>query len=377
MNSFRAIGVLALTILVGWASAQTPPGAAASAVRRQAAGTVAAVDAQAGRITLKTDRGESATVTTTEGTLFVRIPPGETDVRKGSKISISGLEPGDRIVAIGQETEDRTTVAARSVLVMTKADVAQVQTKAREEWLKRGAGGTAAAVDAAGGTLTLKAGQKTLTVKVSEKTEYRRYAPDSARFTDALPATLPEIKPGDQVRVLGDRNESGDAIEAEKVIFGTFRQLAATITSINAGAGEIVVKDLASKKPITIRVNSETAMKKLPEMMARMLARRYQSGGAQGEAQNGPGGPGRAGMRGGNGDIGQMLDRLPSMPLGELKPGDAIMVSTTAGSDPARLTATTLLAGVEPLLTASPAAARDIMSGWNLGGGSGAETETQ
>jgi hypothetical protein len=29
-----------------------------------------------------------------------------------------------------------------------------------------------------------------------------------------------------------------------------------------------------------------------------------------------------------------------------------------------------LVAGVEPLLT-SPAAARDVMSGWNLGGGGG------
>jgi hypothetical protein len=64
-----------------------------------------------------------------------------------------------------------------------------------------------------------------------------------------------------------------------------------------------------------------------------------------------------------------MLDQLPAMPLAELKPGDAIMVSTTQGSDPTHVTAITLLAGVEPLLTASPTATRDIMSGWNLGGG--------
>jgi len=56
------------------------------------------------------------------------------------------------------------------------------------------------------------------------------------------------------------------------------------------------------------------------------------------------------------------------MPLTELKAGDAVMVSTTMGSDPSRVTVITLLAGVEPLL-ASPTATRDIMSGWNLGGG--------
>jgi hypothetical protein len=32
-----------------------------------------------------------------------------------------------------------------------------------------------------------------------------------------------------------------------------------------------------------------------------------------------------------------------------------------------------MLAGVEPLLTASPNSTRDIMGGWNLGGGEGAE----
>ena len=55
----------------------------------------------------------------------------------------------------------------------------------------------------------------------------------------------------------------------------------------------------------------------------------------------------------------------------ELKPGDAIMVSTTQGTEAGRVTAIMLLAGVEPLLTASPTATRDIMSGWNLGGGGG------
>jgi hypothetical protein len=79
-------------------------------------------------------------------------------------------------------------------------------------------------------------------------------------------------------------------------------------------------------------------------------------------------------MGGGRGgDVGAMLDRLPAIHLTDLKNGDAIMVSTTMGSDPTKVTAIMLLAGVEPLLTASPTAVRDIMSGWNLGGGGGGE----
>jgi hypothetical protein len=79
------------------------------------------------------------------------------------------------------------------------------------------------------------------------------------------------------------------------------------------------------------------------------------------------GGPG--GGRGG--DVASMLGNLPAMPISELKPKDAIMVSTTMGSDPTKVTAIMLLAGVEPVLTAAPTATRDIMSGWNLGGGGG------
>jgi len=117
-------------------------------------------------------------------------------------------------------------------------------------------------------------------------------------------------------------------------------------------------------------VNPDTTMKKLPETTAGMLARRYDPAGGQAEPQARPGGNARrqGALRPG-GDIGPMLDRLPAMPLSELKRGDAIMVSTTQGSDPGRVTAVMLLAGVEPLLTASPNATRDIMSGWNLGGG--------
>jgi hypothetical protein len=36
------------------------------------------------------------------------------------------------------------------------------------------------------------------------------------------------------------------------------------------------------------------------------------------------------------------------------------------GTNPQKVAAVMLLAGVEPLLTASPIANRDIMSGWNL-----------
>ncbi|MGH9944390.1 MAG: hypothetical protein ACRD9R_18745 [Pyrinomonadaceae bacterium] len=59
------------------------------------------------------------------------------------------------------------------------------------------------------------------------------------------------------------------------------------------------------------------------------------------------GGPGGGGF-----DAQELLERLPQMPLAELKPGDMIMVSSTNGADPTRLNAIALVAGVDSIINA-------------------------
>ena len=49
-------------------------------------------------------------------------------------------------------------------------------------------------------------------------------------------------------------------------------------------------------------------------------------------------------------DIQQMLETLPPVALADLKPGQMIVVSSTVGADPTRVTAIQLLSGVEPLV---------------------------
>jgi len=341
------------------AAAQTQP----ASNRAQLSGTVTSVHAGANQLSLKSDKGDDVSVATTDRTLILRIPPGETDPKKGTKIALATLSSGDRAVIIGPAPADPKNWNATAVLVMSKGDVAGLQQKDQDDWKKRGTTGTVTAIDTAAKTVAIKSGSRTLTVQPSEKTSYHRYALDSARFSDAKPSTFTEIKPGDQLRVLGNKSDDGAVIQAEKIVSGSFRQIAATVSAINAQTGELTVKDLATKKPLTIKIDADSTMRKLPEPAARMLARRYAPGAPPSDAAAG-GARGYAG-----GDVGQMLDHLPAMSISELKPGDAIMMSTTQGTDPGRVTAITLLAGVEPLLTASPTATRDIMSGWNLGGG--------
>ncbi len=79
-------------------------------------------------------------------------------------------------------------------------------------------------------------------------------------------------------------------------------------------------------------------------------------------------------MRGGAGapDLHQMLERVPALNLTELKAGDALIIASTAGSDPSRVTAITVLAGVEPILTAAPAGRQGMaMGNWQMDMGMG------
>jgi hypothetical protein len=71
-------------------------------------------------------------------------------------------------------------------------------------------------------------------------------------------------------------------------------------------------------------------------------------------------------MRRGNMDFQDMLERMPPLALADLKAGDAIMLSSTNGTDPSQVTAINVLAGVEPLLTAAPQGGQQIFGSWNF-----------
>ncbi len=369
-----AAGVFCLASL-GWP--QTAP------QRAEFAGKVTAVDAAAGHVTVESAKGQSITASTTEKTAILHALPGEADPRKWSRIQTSAISNGDEVVVYYRGALDQQPLTATTIVVRTKADLAQLAQKQLADWKARGTRGIVEAIDPAAKTITVKVGQRPVAVRASDKTKWHRYSPDSPKPADATPSSLAEVQAGDQVNVLGNHGADG-SIDAEVIYSGAFRQLAATIVSIDAAKGEMEVKDLATKKALTIRITPDSTMKKLPDEVAAMLARRYRGGGRQqgragggmpgGMAGGRPGGGPPAGMAAGpgggrGGDLNSMLDRLPAMQLAELKPKDAIMVSTTAGSDPNRVTAIMLLAGVEPILTAAPTATRDIMSGWNLGGG--------
>ena len=104
--------------------------------------------------------------------------------------------------------------------------------------------------------------KKTVTVHISKDTILRRYAPDSVKFDDAKPAGLEQIKPSDQLRARGTRSADGSELLAAEIVSGTFRNIAGTISSIDASANSITVQDLATKKPVTVRITADSQVRK-------------------------------------------------------------------------------------------------------------------
>jgi hypothetical protein len=56
-------------------------------------------------------------------------------------------------------------------------------------------------------------------------------------------------------------------------------------------------------------------------------------------------------VAGGGFDIQRMIDNLPATTLAELKPGEMVLLLSTSGADPTRVTAITLVSGVQPIFT--------------------------
>jgi hypothetical protein len=390
-----AAGFAQTVFLIGIALAATHLHAQAPANRYL--GTVTAISGDT--LSVKTDAGDVRQVEVPSTAVLKRVAPGQKDLSAAVDMQFADLATGDRVLVRLDANAAGPTPQAVQIVAIKQTDVAEKQQKEREDWQQRGVGGLVKSVDAAPGVIVLTSGAgptaKTVTVKVSKATILKRYAPASVRFDLAQAAPIDAIHAGDQLRARGQKNADGTQMDAEEIVSGSFRNISGTITSLDATAQTLLVKDLIAKKPVTIHITGDVQMRELPEMMARMLAARLkgtsgngaaapgaQAPAGQGGAQHSGGGPqggGWTGQRsgangGGGGDMQQVLSRAPAIQLADLKKGEAVMLVATEGAS--EVTAITLLAGVEPLLEA-PAASQDLLSNWSMGSGGAAEAAAQ
>ena len=348
-----------------------PQGGDPNITAKYAIGEVKGIDAAAKQLTIKTDAGSMVTVSLTDKTTYKKLAPGQTTLDNSTDVTLADLAEGDRIMARGTVAADQKTVPAVMVIVMTKGDLAKKAEAERAEWRRRGILGVITALKPETKEITIThramAGNQLIVIPVTDKTEMRRYAPDSIKFGDAKPSSFSDLKVGDQLRALGDRTEDPLRFNPQKVVTGSFRTVGGVVKEINAATGEIKISELEKKTPLTSVIKQDAVLRRFPAEfgMGGFGPRPGGAGGAapagggqapaQGNAQQRPqgaGGPGGPGGRPGGGgfNINDMLERLPTISIADVKVGDTIIVSSTQGVDPTRLTAISLVAGADTLL---------------------------
>jgi hypothetical protein len=347
----------------------------------QAAGEITEINSSAGRLTVKTAGGSVIAVNVTEKTTYQRVPPGETSLANAVPSALTELTVGDRIVARGFVAEDRKSVPAQKIYVISQSDIAKRNAAQRMAWA-RGTKGIVSAINATTKEATVTSRSmagtsQAVTVAIPDSAKLKRYPADAVpKYEIAKAAKFDEIKVGDQLNARGEKSADGLKVTAEEVVFGTFKIAGGTVTAVDAAANTVTINDLQTKKPTTIVLKPETVVRKFVMMMgggpggpggtppagaapggsppaggAPQRPASQNPGGGAGPQGPRPGGPGGPGGPGAGMTMADVIDRLPTIAISEIKVGDMIIMSTLPGADQNRLTAVSMLTGVEPLLT--------------------------
>jgi uncharacterized membrane protein YgcG len=389
-RGFVVLGVVALAAFL-LASA---PGARAQVMRYL--GSITAINGDT--LTVKTDAGDVHQVEVPATAVLKRIAPGEKDLSKAEPLEYSGLDVGDRVLVTLDPNFTGAPPQAARIIAIKQADVARKQEAENAAW-NQGVHGLVKSVDATTGVIVVTTRMvpitKDVTVNTTAATVLKRYALGSVVFDQAQPAPIGAIHPGDQLWARGTKNADGTAIAADGVVSGSFRSIPGTVISTDVAASTVTVKNLSTKKPVTVRISADAQLRRLDDTVANAIAAglRGNSAGGGGRGAYGGGGATNGGTGGGQRSFNQgggsgggqrtfsqgggagrgrmdletILERAPQIQLAALKKNDAVMIVAT--EDASGLSAVKLLAGVEPLLEAPEA--QDLLSSWSLSSGEG------
>lgn len=359
------------------------PMQAASEAPTRVLGTVTSVGNDS--LTVKPANGAAVTVTVGASTRILSLQPGQKSLADATPIQLTGIAAGDR--ALVSASSNGGTLTANLIVAMKASAIAARQQAEEQDWQQNGVGGIVKSVDPANNTIVLASGTEKITILTSSSTRVREYASNSVAFKDTRPSVLGDIKPGDQLRAKGAHSADNHTVTANAIVFGSFQNIAGLVLSVDASANTLTVKNLATKKPVTLAVDSNSTLRQLPKDVAEKVAMRlhaikeadHKTGAEAGKeahpehnwhARQGAEkmGPGQSEGNAFN----RVLTSATPIQLSNLHKGDAVMIVASEPSNNQPGTALTLLSGVAPMLRASRKASQSMFSSsWSLGGGQG------
>lgn len=364
---FSLFTLLLLTGMVSLLSAQTT--LETPARQNSAGGEIVSVSEKS--IVVQTKDGPIEAILS-EATSYKKVPPDNASLKNAVASSFSEIGVGDKVLISGLVSLDKKTMPAKTVYLMTKSELAQ--RRAREgEWRTRGIGGKVVSVNPQTNQISIEVrGMMGATTNIAitpkEKIRFKRYAPDSAKYSEAKDSSIAEIKAGDMLRALGDKGAEGTTFAAEEILTGAFQTTVGVVKTVDVAKNEVVIVDSLSKKEITVAITGSTLfVKQYPAELAARFAGMQAGGGGAAPTGQGPrppagatpqdgqvrpagAGPGIGGGQRGGG-IDEMVERFPDIKVADLKLGDTIaVVSTTKAADAVHIAAIKFLSGVEPFL---------------------------
>jgi hypothetical protein len=322
----------------------------------------------------------------TQKTEFKRVSAERPSIASAVPSTLAEIVVGDKVVVSGVFGDDKSKLPARTVYLMAKSDIAQRNAKEAEKW-SRGISGKVASVNPQTGQISVEVrnlmGSTTVVITPKEGAAFKRYAPNSVKYSEAVESSLGAIQAGDMIRAAGDKSADGLSLAAEEIVTGAFQTVAGTVKSIDVEKNEVVITNLQTKKDVTVALGTASVMKKFPEEFAQRMVQFQGAGTATGGpgarpagtpgtgqpvpagGQGQPGGPVRMFPGGGGrgGGIDEMLERFPSITAADLKAGDIIAVSSTKNGTLDKINAIKLLAGVEPFIRAAQASGQQGRGG--------------
>jgi len=366
MSIMKVFRVVAFVAIVSSLTAIPAAGNSIQDKPQSVVGVVVQTDASRHALTIHTDTGDVVSVQTDTNTKVLRIPAGERTLTNAVAIQFNDIASGDRVLSSG--TRAGENFIAQRVVVMAAAEVEKKRQRDLDEWKQRGIGGIVRETNAQAGTIALElrgSGAGTRLMLETTKARFRRYVPGSLRFEDARASSFDEVHAGDQLRALGDKTDGGKFV-AEQIVSGAFKTIGVTVTAVDQSTGKVTAATLDQKKPVTIVINKDSVLHRIPPPVATAIAQK-----AKGEASKSPGPapekvdlskstapaapqPGQPVI-----DVQQMIDSLPTVTLADIKPGDVLAVTGAVDNDDAHLVAIKVAAGVDLVLKAlAPAPGR-------------------
>jgi hypothetical protein len=328
--------------------------------KRGVVGVVSAVNAESKEITIqtRTPEGPKPVIINASGTAakLTRYAPDSIKFADRKPAEIAEIKVGDQLRAKGDKSEDGARFTPEEVVTGTfRTEV-----------------GTVKSVDAAKNEIVIESAQdkKLLTVVVR---------PDSVLKQFQLPPEVAAMMGGGGGGMMGGGGGGQAGAPAaggggpQRVVvqggpegqgnrpFGK----EGLIQALKSGAKSADVVQLVSQRGVRFKATADDE-KELRDAGAtdeviKAVRENFKPGmveGAGGPAVATAQGPGAGGQGQGGGGrrmmmgdmVQQMLERMPTVTLAELKPGTMILVSSTAGADPTRVTAIQLVSNIEPVL---------------------------